>query len=77
MRRDQSVEEWKRRWRPIRKPSFLPNWEARVRRYGRCPRCNLPLAERINKGKGTMFLGCEGYPRCKYTRALSKEGPGR
>lgn len=32
----------------------------------RCPRCDSPLRER--EGIHGKFLGCSGYPQCKYTR---------
>jgi len=38
-----------------------------------CPKCGGNLIERkANKGigAGNKFLGCENYPRCKYTKAL-------
>lgn len=38
-----------------------------------CPRCGSMLAKRVaRKGKnaGQAFLGCSGYPQCKYTRDL-------
>ncbi|MBD3187443.1 AAA family ATPase [Candidatus Bathyarchaeota archaeon] len=34
-----------------------------------CPRCGHPLVPR--KGRYGMFLGCKGYPRCKFTFNLS------
>ncbi len=32
-----------------------------------CPRCGLPL--RTVKGRRGPFIGCTGYPACRYTRA--------
>ena len=46
------------------------------KRYGSssiCPKCGGKLIERISKkgeGAGDKFLGCENYPRCRYTREL-------
>lgn len=37
-----------------------------------CPECGKPLSIRL--GKRDRFIGCTGYPDCKYTRAL-KERP--
>lgn len=37
-----------------------------------CPRCGKQLVERRSqKGDGAPFLGCTGYPRCRYTRPLT------
>ena len=39
-----------------------------------CPKCGSPLVERETKrGKnvGSRFLGCKGYPTCRFTRDLS------
>ncbi|MEN8222748.1 MAG: PD-(D/E)XK nuclease family protein [Acidobacteriota bacterium] len=37
-----------------------------------CPDCGSPLAER--KGKFGKFLGCTGFPECKYTFDLDDHG---
>ncbi len=37
-----------------------------------CPNCGSPLAER--KGKFGKFLGCTGFPECKYTFDPGKSG---
>lgn len=40
---------------------------------GICPRCGGNLILRIPKSgpsAGSQFLGCSGYPKCKYTRTL-------
>lgn len=39
-----------------------------------CPRCGSKLVERTaNKGPnaGSMFLGCENFPKCRFTKSLS------
>ncbi len=37
-----------------------------------CPKCGAPMVVRLSrKGK---FLGCSGYPKCKYTHPLDEEG---
>lgn len=36
-----------------------------------CPQCGGCLVERI--GRGRPFLGCDNYPRCRYTRPLNKK----
>jgi len=38
----------------------------------KCPECGKQLVKRISKTG--MFLGCSGYPECKYTRNLSPTG---
>jgi len=37
--------------------------------YGKCPNCGGKLVMR--KGKYGKFLGCNKYPRCKYTQNIS------
>jgi len=36
-----------------------------------CPDCSKPLIERW--GRNGKFIGCSGYPDCRYTRPLEKE----
>ena len=33
-----------------------------------CPECGSRLIER--NGRNGRFMGCSGYPRCKYTRSI-------
>jgi DNA topoisomerase-1 len=35
-----------------------------------CPMCGQPLTHR--KGKNGVFLGCSGYPDCRYTRPVDE-----
>lgn len=37
--------------------------------HGKCP-CGCNWTIRINKLKGTEFLGCRNYPKCKNTKSL-------
>ena len=37
-----------------------------------CPECGKPLMKRW--GRNGPFIGCDGYPTCKYTRPLPGEG---
>ena len=37
-----------------------------------CPFCNNPLILR-NANKSTPFLGCSSFPKCRFTRRISKE----
>lgn len=36
-----------------------------------CPDCGKPLAIRL--GKHSRFIGCTGYPDCKYTRSMDED----
>ena len=39
----------------------------------KCPKCGSPLVQRIAKlgpNTGRPFLGCSGYPKCRYTAAV-------
>lgn len=36
-----------------------------------CPDCNKPLAIRL--GRHSRFIGCTGYPDCKYTRSVDED----
>lgn len=33
----------------------------------RCPRCGKALVERMRRQDGSRFIGCSGYPLCRYT----------
>jgi restriction system protein len=37
----------------------------------RCPRCESRLVEKRNRRTREAFLGCAGYPNCRYTRPLA------
>lgn len=42
--------------------------------HEKCPECDSPLVER--KGKwGKMFIGCSGYPNCRYIKKEKKKSP--
>lgn len=34
----------------------------------KCPYCGRDLVERKNKSNGQSFIGCSGFPKCRYTR---------
>jgi DNA topoisomerase-1 len=36
-----------------------------------CPECGKPLQKRL--GRGGFFIGCSGYPDCKYTRNVDED----
>ena len=41
----------------------------------KCPRCGGTLVKRVTKrgeNQGREFLGCSNYPRCKYTKNITK-----
>ncbi len=38
----------------------------------KCPKCGKPLVAR--EGKRGKFLGCSGYPRCRYAQDIGGEG---
>ncbi|MGD8227630.1 MAG: type I DNA topoisomerase [Desulfobacteraceae bacterium] len=39
-----------------------------------CPECQKPLA--IKSGRNGLFLGCSGFPKCKYTNNFSRDEKG-
>ena len=39
-----------------------------------CPRCSRQLVKRL--GRNGMFVGCSGFPECKFTRDLENPGNG-
>lgn len=41
-----------------------------------CPECGKPLLKRKSR-YGTYFVGCSGYPRCKFIEAIEGEKPQR
>ncbi len=50
-------------------------WTPEPRPLGQaCPECGAALHERWSKNG--WFVGCEAYPRCKYTRSLGDAGQG-
>lgn len=36
----------------------------------RCPSCERRLVVRTNRQTGDAFIGCSGYPRCRFTEPL-------
>lgn len=36
----------------------------------KCPNCGKPLVRRFARSTGSSFLGCSGYPSCKFTKKL-------
>lgn len=38
--------------------------------HRQCPKCKNQLIERINSKNQYKFLGCNNYPKCKFTRRL-------
>lgn len=35
-----------------------------------CPKCGKPLVVRFSRANHSKFLGCSGYPNCKFTKAI-------
>ncbi len=64
-------------WKPFHKQ--IGEIEATVQRSDvthekldeKCPECGKPLSIRL--GRSGRFIGCDGYPECKYTRSLEGE----
>lgn len=47
---------------------YIPKVKASAEKSGKkCPDCGKEMLVRINRTKGTKFLGCSQYPRCKHT----------
>lgn len=36
----------------------------------KCPRCGNDLVVRVSKKSGAKFMGCSGFPACRYTEAI-------
>lgn len=52
----------------------LASLKARHNSTTTCPRCGSALEERVarrGRAPGSAFLGCSGYPGCKFTRSLA------
>jgi DNA topoisomerase-1 len=41
----------------------------------KCPQCERPLVVRFSQKAGGKFLGCSGYPECKYIKPREGEAP--
>jgi DNA topoisomerase-1 len=41
----------------------------------KCPQCGRAMVVRYSKKTGSKFLGCSGYPECKYTKPGEGEAP--
>ncbi|MGH7353109.1 MAG: type I DNA topoisomerase [Candidatus Rokuibacteriota bacterium] len=50
----------------------MPNKKKGEETGEKCPECAEPLLERW--GRNGKFIGCSGYPECKYTRNLNGNG---
>lgn len=42
---------------------------------GKCKQCEAKLVVRANKSTGECFLGCSGFPLCKYTEPYPQDEP--
>lgn len=47
--------------------SFKVKEKTYAKKVGRkCPECGKDLVERVNKAKGNTFVGCGGFPKCRF-----------
>ena len=44
--------------------------DARAVQARACPTCGAALVERVRRGSQSRFLGCSGFPNCRYTEAI-------
>ena len=51
-----------------------PEAVATEEELGACPECGKPLEVKFSR-RGSKFIGCTGFPECRYTASLAKEGP--
>ena len=61
--------------RPRNKPIKIGSFAKRKHSplvWGVCPRCGKPLFERTNSQTKESFIGCSGFPVCKYTLHVEK-----
>ncbi|MGC8717803.1 MAG: type I DNA topoisomerase [bacterium] len=73
------IEEDKKDWGKLVK-EFYTSFEVQLKEatekaginnlLGNCPLCGKPLVEK--RGRFGAFIGCSGYPECKYTRPITK-----
>ena len=59
------------RWHESLVPKEEPEEVGRV-----CPECGKPLLKRKSR-YGNYFIGCSGYPKCKYLESIEGEKSGR
>jgi DNA topoisomerase-1 len=64
-------------WQPFREALEAAKVKMRavkgVESDEKCPQCQRPLVSRFSKKTGTKFLGCSGYPECKYIKPANGE----
>jgi DNA topoisomerase-1 len=74
MSRDDVLTEF---WEPFRQSLDVAKSKMQtvkgVESDEKCPQCGKPLVTRYSKKSGSSFLGCSGYPDCKYTQRTSGE----
>lgn len=57
----------------LRKNDHLQSLRERHSSTSVCPKCGSALVERTarnGRGAGSRFLGCSGYPKCRFTRNI-------
>ena len=66
------VEQGQAPWPQVVQEFFAPFMEEYQKvPHKACPECGRPLLVKI--GRWGQFLGCSGYPECRYTEQLAKE----
>jgi restriction system protein len=61
----------------LSKRDHIKSLQKRHSSHTTCPRCGSNLIERVaNRGSnaGTKFLGCENYPKCRFTKNAQQSG---
>jgi hypothetical protein len=57
----------------LTKGDHLQSLKERHNSTTNCPKCGSPLVKRTVKNgsnTGTTFIGCKGYPKCRYTQSI-------
>ena len=52
------------------KADHLHSLKVRHEETDTCPRCGGKLVDRVARATGNHFIGCNNYPRCKYTNKI-------
>lgn len=77
VRRDEVLQEF---WEPFRQDLEVAEVKMEavkgIKTDEICPQCGKPLVMRYSKKTHRQFLGCSGYPECKYIKSESGEDAG-
>ena len=60
---------WRRRLAGSRRPGQAPATGLK------CPKCQKELV--VRRGRLGEFLGCSGYPKCKFTQNFTRDAQGK